>query len=659
MLLQWSQIMAILMSLAILMGISTSFILKYAIRAGSILQKLFAYILLSMMNSMLLAPAIFYSGIFHISITDTFLLGSGIMAFESSFFLVVFLSDMGKETGSKIDWRIFTFLALFDEFLMSVDFISVLNSNSIIAIYHASSIGMFLDPIATIWFILPMSIEMALTALIVLKKADREALVFIGMQSLVMLFTPSALNSQSWETISVFSGGAVMTALLIFIFHQMYKNQFIFRKFGSYVNRILFTYAIMMASVMIFQYYGKTEGISVSIIMEMIIYFQFIFNHGSGEEKKRFWLADKKWTTLFLLNVFMAEFSMGGTFDFQYYGSHYFMSSLNLAPLYFSLEALPAAIYDSIALVGGITASFWFLAMMGIEMGAMVLLKMRTTKEKGNKIRLSLMLSAYAVYTLLLPNFVFTKNLYSYPFIGWSMGIGTAGGLGLALILPMLLTYVVSGSLSILFGARQLCSTFCTAPVMYQGAFYSDMKKYNRTSNTGKKISIHGEKETIIYRVVSLTVYFSLAITSILSIMDSYYGFHIYLYGTDPLAFTYVILFDIMWYAVFVTMPYFGSYGCINTGFCHWGNFNRWIARFGFFRLKVKSISACVTCESKACATACPVGNSSQPGSFIQNGEWKGNRCVGIGECLEACPYENIYFFDIRNYLRTRSGRLK
>ena len=28
----------------------------------------------------------------------------------------------------------------------------------------------------------------------------------------------------------------------------------------------------------------------------------------------------------------------------------------------------------------------------------------------------------------------------------------------------------------------------------------------------------------------------------------------IHLYGTDPLAFTYVILFDIMWYAVFVTM---------------------------------------------------------------------------------------------------------
>ena len=114
-----------------------------------------------------------------------------------------------------------------------------------------------------------------------------------------------------------------MTALLIFIFHQMYKNQFIFRKFGSYVNRILFTYVIMMASVMIYQFYGKAEGISIAIIMEMIIYFQFIFNHGSGEEKKRFWLADKKWATLFLLNVFMAEFSMGGTFEVLLY---FFMS---------------------------------------------------------------------------------------------------------------------------------------------------------------------------------------------------------------------------------------------------------------------------------------------------------------------------------------------
>ena len=64
-------------------------------------------------------------------------------------------------------------------------------------------------------------------------------------------------------------------------------------------------------------------------------------------------------------------------------------------------------------------------------------------------------------------------------------------------------------------------------------------------------------------------------------------------------------------------MPYFGNYGCINTGYCHWGNFNRWISKFGSFRLKVNDPMQCVNCKTKDCATACPVGLSTQPGNFI------------------------------------------
>ena len=39
-------------------------------------------------------------------------------------------------------------------------------------------------------------------------------------------------------------------------------------------------------------------------------------------------------------------------------------------------------------------ASQWFLIMMGIEMGAMVIVKILKTKEIGNRIRISLMLMA-------------------------------------------------------------------------------------------------------------------------------------------------------------------------------------------------------------------------------------------------------------------------
>jgi polyferredoxin len=70
--------------------------------------------------------------------------------------------------------------------------------------------------------------------------------------------------------------------------------------------------------------------------------------------------------------------------------------------------------------------------------------------------------------------------------------------------------------------------------------------------------------------------------------------------------------------------------------------------------LKVKNSSQCVSCETKDCALACPVGLSTQPGSFISDGQFKNSRCVGVGDCVEACPYENIFFYDVRNFLKEK-----
>ncbi|HLH85967.1 MAG TPA: 4Fe-4S dicluster domain-containing protein, partial [Thermoplasmataceae archaeon] len=80
----------------------------------------------------------------------------------------------------------------------------------------------------------------------------------------------------------------------------------------------------------------------------------------------------------------------------------------------------------------------------------------------------------------------------------------------------------------------------------------------------------------------------------------------------------------------------------------------RFISKFGFFRLKVKDPSTCVTCETKACATACPIGNYGQPAQFIEKGEYKDSRCVGIGDCVDACPYDNIFYFDVRHWIRNK-----
>ncbi|MHB1622665.1 MAG: 4Fe-4S binding protein [Cuniculiplasma sp.] len=648
-------ILWILGALALLMGIVTSYILFLARTSDNPLRKIFTYILLAMMNGMLLGPAFYFSGIGNISITDSVALSAGMMSLEIVYPLILFVRSIEDENiNITISFKLIIFLTILDEFLMSLDFNSFLSSRTIIAQFSSNLPGLFSMTVSSPWFVFPMSLEMALTAIMAIRNEDRRPFIFILLQSIVMFFTPTIISGNLWVSISIFASGVIMTVLLIFMFERLYRDSFVKRRFSSYILEILFIYGIMMIGVMVFQYNSMKILVSIAIIAEMVVYINAILRknyfHESG---KVYWLADKKWSTMFLVDVFIAEFAMGATFDFQYYGTSFFINSLGLTPFSGSIfSMIPEFFYNSIIFVGGITGSPWFLIMMGFEMGSLVVFKIMKTRELENKIRLGLMIVAYGIYSILIPSFI-VSNSKIYPFLGWSMGIGTAGGLAPALIIPMLLTYVVSGSLSLLFGARQLCSVFCTAPMMYQGTFYNSMKKFNRTTKTAKYISKGGERNTI-YRIASLTVYISLAIAALFSFLYHYHYINYDLYGTDPLAFIYIILFDIMWYAVFLTMPYFGNYGCINTGYCHWGNFNRFVGKHGLFKLKVRDPKQCVTCKTKDCATACPVGLSSQPGSFISDGQFKNSRCVGVGDCVEACPYENIFFYDVRNFLKEK-----
>ncbi len=638
--------------LAALMGIFTSWIIYYARNADTQIKKIIAYIFLAMMNSMLLGPAVYLSGIVPFNLQDIVLLSAAIMGLELIYPMISFVRSLEGDQPAKVNLWIYVFFTIFDEFLMSLDFISIAGNLSFISFYGSNLINILFYPLTSFWFIFPMSLEMLLTAIMSIRRESSTALIFIIFQSTVMFLTPSAINSGIWEEIAVYVGGSFMTVLFIFLFEHLYRKQYVEKNFSTYMNRIIFTYFLMILGVMIFQYNGNLVILGSSIVLEMSIYLSAILHKNYFEgHGKVYWLSDSKWSTLFLLNIFLAEFAMGATFDFQYYGSSSFIASLGLAPFTPSLSLMGETLFNGVVFVGGITGSPWFLIMMGAEMGSLVVFKMLKTKNLENRIRLALMIMAYGVYSILLPSFILANPQY-YPFIGWSMGIGTAGGLAAALIVPMLLTYLVSGILSLLFGARQLCSVFCTAPIMYQGTFYDSMKKFNREGELAKKITIPGEKENKIYRVVSLSVYSSLAIASIISLLDNFGYINITMYGTDPLVFIYIFLFDIIWYAVFITMPYFGSYGCINTGYCHWGNFNRWVGKFGFFKLKVRDSNQCINCKTKDCARACPVGLSSQPGNFIQKGEFKNSRCVGIGDCVEACPYDNIFFYDVRHFVK-------
>ena len=109
------------------------------------------------------------------------------------------------------------------------------------------------------------------------------------------------------------------------------------------------------------------------------------------------------WAFALLGGVFIAEFFMGGMFDIMANGTSYFTGLPFVALSGSVLTVLGAGLLDFIVAVGSVTASFWFLAMMGVEMGALVVFKIKYARETETKMRLGLMLAAYAIYAIWLP----------------------------------------------------------------------------------------------------------------------------------------------------------------------------------------------------------------------------------------------------------------
>ena len=130
------------------------------------------------------------------------------------------------------------------------------------------------------------------------------------------------------------------------------------------------------------------------------------------------------------------------------------------------------------------------------------------------------------------------------------------------------------------------------------------------------------------------------------------------IFGMDPAYFLFMFYFGFLWYVLWMLIPFVGTYGCASTGMCGWGAFNQLISRAGLFRLKVKDKALCSSCTTKECSKVCPMGLTDQPSAFAAKGEFRNYKCVGDGNCVSACPSQNISFYDVRHWLRERFSEL-
>ncbi|HYB63532.1 MAG TPA: hypothetical protein VEE86_03815, partial [Thermoplasmata archaeon] len=499
-----------------------------------------------------------------------------------------------------------------------------------------------------------------LTAVFLRGRLPRPVLVILLSQSGIMLFSAPALGDPTWVAVAVYVSSAAMIGLFVYLMEHLYRHRQLTEGFSVYLVELLAVYALMMTGLFLWLYYGWAVVFAASVVLEMVIFYAAVTRPDrlSGE-LARPWQERPGWAFTVLSLVFVAELFMGAVLDVQLDPTTY-LGGFPLAPLQGSAGTVAhVALSNGFWFFAMVTASTGFLVMMGVEMGALVVFKLRESRNLENRIRLGLMLGSYGAFAVFYPSLYFALWFprapppSTVPVLGWSMGIGSYP-LAVGVFGAVLLTYVITGLLVVLFGRRVICSVFCTAPLMYQGTTLDRMKSFNRSSGVARKYL--SSRFSTVYSVTIGTVLAALAGTSVLSYLDTTGALHVFVQGVDPTVFLFTVSFSVMWYVLFVTIPYAGNYNCVTMGWCYTGAIAQAFQKVGTFKLKVRDKQVCRDCTTLDCAKGCPVGLVDMPGHFRRTGEFRSTKCCGVGDCVEDCPYDNLYISDIRHWVRRRLG---
>ncbi len=663
----------VLVLLASGMVAATAFLIRWAADARTPLRASTVLFLLLMMVAMVAGAAIYYTAPGPARLVEGFWVASGLMSVSVVLVFAGFLEEVrrrasrGPTDPPPVLRHPRTFVAaviatvLANEFLMGWTFSAAAGATIPLDPAGLAAFGVGLaQVVVSPWFLFTMSAEMLLTAYLLRDRLSPALLTVLLSQSAIMFLSPPALGDSAWTAATVYGGSGLMIGLIVFVMEHLYRTREAPRAFLDYLVRLLGLYALMMAGLYLWWVYAFPAAFALSVVLEMVLYFELVVRPERIDPSTRVaWQDRPHWTFALLSTIFVAELFMGALLDAQASGSA-FVSGLPALPWTGTLpESLYAAFYNGFWFFAAVTASTGFLAMMGIEMGALVVFKLRETRSRETRIRLALMLGCYGAFAVFFPSLYYpllfprAPTGASVPVLGWSMGIGSAP-LAVGVFGVVLATYAIVGVASFLFGRRAVCSTFCTAPLMYQGTTIDAMKSFNRSSPLARKFL--SSRFSAAYSVTLSVVMISLGVASVASVLDQAGLWTVTVLGSDPTVFLFALYFSVLWYVLFVTIPYTGNYNCVTMGWCYTGAISQAFGRVGFFRLRVHSREVCQRCTTLDCAQSCPVGLVDMPGHFRRKGEFRSSKCCGVGDCVESCPYGNMYLYDVRHWVRERFG---
>jgi polyferredoxin len=528
------------------------------------------------------------------------------------------------------------------------------------AISNVGTVAALGAVVASPYFLFPVAGEMAVLSLLSFRSLASEWRTLLLLPPGVVVLSAIAVGWPAETLAAVFAASFLLVGQFVYLMLFMYRNKQLHVPVARYMVRLAAAGSIAGLGLLLWVAWQTPAVVGLAAVAEMLVFLSVAVEPPALIDEDRFsWLMRPFWAFQMLCAIFLAELFLGAALDIAIYGPVYLIqfpfTAVVGVPL---LSGVENALMDGLWFIAGTSVSAWFLILMGAEMGSLVVLKMRETREREQKTRLGLMIAVYAIAVVYIPSFWTKTPLVSnsvfakIPVIGWGMGIRTGGPFAPTVLGAILLMYLSVGVLTVLFGRRALCSVMCGAALMYQAATVSEMRTFNRTSRIGRLFL--GSNFSTAYAVASGLALVSLFGTSFLPYLRLLPGVGFANNDFDAQLLPFELYFGALWFVMFVSIPYVGNYNCVTTGFCHWGSFAQLFTPISLFKLKVKDKRICQACTTVDCAKACPVGLIDMPLQFRAKGQFRSAKCCGVGDCIGACPYGNMYISDVRHWLRGR-----
>jgi polyferredoxin len=513
-------------------------------------------------------------------------------------------------------------------------------------------------------FVLFVAAEIALLGALASRWVDRRLVALLVAEGGLVALAPTVLASPGWAEGAAVAASGLTVAMFVVALQYLYRTKELARPTTVYLIAWMFAALLSSAGAFLWDFERSPYGLAAAVVAQLgLVVYAAALARPINTGERRSWLLRPFGVFLLLVGMFVSEFFLGAMLDLEIGGRGFLQYIPFVHPAGSAGSVANALLYNGLWFAAAILASAWFLVALGFTMAPLVLLKAREAHERPQKYRLGMTVALYAIAAVYIPSFASSTPLMripalaSVPVLGWGFGLRAGGPFEAGISLAVLLMYLGVGVLTVLFGRKALCSVMCGAALMYQGTAISEMRQFNQTSRVGRYFL--GSRLSTAYVVASGFAVASLFAVSLLAFLKLLPAVQVAngQFDAAALPLPVELYFGGVWFVMFVSTPYVGTYNCATTGFCHWGALSLPFARVGFFRLKVKDKTVCQQCTTFDCAKACPVGLVDMPLYFRMTGEYRSAKCCGVGDCVGACPYGNMYHQDVRLWLRRRLGR--